>query len=187
MPSAHDVSQIHIKVNQDATQAVMIIGPDMPTEMLAVDLCLHMICEAGVEVTDLTRQAVIRLIASAGSLSSDAPESIPAPGIAPRIALGSTPGGTSAGLRQVVIARATLPRHGEDGSVRWFVDRPHDEDTSHYDRSAFAMVECGQVLGEVIEPSPGQDGRDVRSRTIPARPARPTGSDIPIFSLNWPA
>ena len=151
MPAKADVdSAIQVDVADDATSVELIILPDPPSEQATVEAGCQALQAAGVELRDDVRGAVEKLLAR-------------------------DPGGQ----RRAVVARAQPPQAGEDGRVEWAVsdDSPATEEDegdattakpfSHYERSAFVMVEAGQVIGRVVEPTPGVEGRDVLGRPIP--------------------
>jgi hypothetical protein len=74
-----------------------------------------------------------------------------------------------------LVARATPARHGVDGYIEWLVDPAESTDDhdgqpiNFYNRSSYVMVEAGQVVGRIIAPILGEDGRDVLGRTLAAR------------------
>lgn len=85
------------------------------------------------------------------------------------------------------IAEATPAQHGEDGRVEWRVAEPdtpgidpddkHDNNEgtkqlatySHYERSSFIFVKQGDILADIIPPTTGTDGIDVRGNPIAAK------------------
>ena len=157
-------SAIQVVVDDDATSAELLIAPeapsdqitfdapDAPSDQITFDACCQMLQAAGIELNDDVCGTVGQLLTSE-----------------------SEPGGQ----RLCVVARAQPPQAGEDGRVEWAVsdDSPATEEDegdattakpfSHYERSAFVMVEAGQVIGRVVEPTPGVEGRDVLGRPIP--------------------
>ena len=92
-------------------------------------------------------------------------------------------GGDADKPRSAVVARATPAEHGSDGRVTWLVDeaRPEDEAkpqtgddrVDFYQRSAYVMVDMGQVIGEVTEATVGSDGQDVTGAVLRAVPGKP--------------
>jgi uncharacterized protein len=85
-----------------------------------------------------------------------------------------------------VISHATPAQRGEDGRVEWgeglnpeALEAPKDagEQTAvdHYVGQVYARVKCGQVLGKMIAPTNGVEGRNVRGgvlQPIAGKPAR---------------
>ena len=156
-------SAVQVVVADDATSAELIILPDAPSDQATVEACCQVLQAAGVELHDDVRGAVEKLQAHNPS-----------------------------GQRRAVVARAQPPQPGQDGRVEWTVsDDPaavgEDEGDpttansfSHYERSAFVMVEAGQVIGRVIEPKPSTQGRDVLGRPIPldGSPGQPVNLQI---------
>ena len=112
--------------------------------------------EAGVEITSSVRRAITQLFEEANR--SDQPVT-------------------------GVVAEATEAVDGEHGRVEWTVDaeqahdrqRARDEAGSGDERidfresSSYILVKIGQVLGRVIPPTEGEDGRDVTGRVVPAK------------------
>ena len=150
---------IRVIVSKDRLTAEMVIpgGYDRPT--LTEQTCLGLLQQSGVEVTDSVVEAIKQMIAQAPEPDQD---------------------------QHVVIAHATPAQHGEDGRIEWLIEDPaenqaqnqnqdndQDADHSHYARSAYAMVNIGDVLGNVVQPTAGIDGRDVLGQTIHAKPGRP--------------
>lgn len=93
---------------------------------------------------------------------------------------------------RAVVAEATSAVHGEDGYIEWYVgedarepdpppsdtddDEPEpdpDNDLTHYERTSLVIVNEGQTIARVIAPTDGTDGRDVKGRTLPAKPGQP--------------
>lgn len=93
---------------------------------------------------------------------------------------------------RVLIAEGSAPEHGVDGHIEWFVDSDtdaahtpeldtkeertegdqEDEAVDHYSRCAFVMVEADQEIGQVIQPTDGQDGVDAWGQAIAAKPGK---------------
>lgn len=84
-----------------------------------------------------------------------------------------------------VIAHAIPAQRGTDGRVQWAdgldpaaaSEQAAEgvEKTDHYVGQAYARVKCGQVLGTVIAPTNGVEGKNVRGgvlQPIPGRPVR---------------
>ncbi|MEO0630863.1 MAG: FapA family protein, partial [Planctomycetota bacterium] len=99
---------------------------------------------------------------------------------------------------EFVIARGVPPVHGEDGRFEFDGsileiferaaqlkrrrpserddDQPLDEiegDACHYQRSTIAVVRAGDRIGQIVEPTAGQDGVDVCGGCAPARHGGP--------------
>lgn len=148
----------HVVVASDATNAELIIPADSDRQLVTASFCSGVLQQAGVEVTDQVMQRVEALVNLAVA---------------------------SAGVQRAVVAEAVPARPGKDGFIQWQVDNqepdavaepaedgaePADKDqVDHYNRSAFRMVEAGRVIGQVVPPTTGEDGRDVFGRTIPAK------------------
>jgi uncharacterized protein len=166
MASAAQEISPTVTIASDKLSAQLVIPAGVDPAMLTGPLLKDIVRGQGIEVTDFTTQAI-------QSLTQNPP----------------------AGDQAVTvdIACAQPPVHGTDGSIQWLVgeedqknperqDDPHTEqDTSqdadplavsHYDRSAYVMVETSDVIGRITPPSLCEDGRDVTGDTIPARPGK---------------
>lgn len=94
--------------------------------------------------------------------------------------------------RDVVFARGRAPEHGRDEAIAFepgldprasaadhlaHSERPAEggQSHSHYERSAFALVNRGQAIGRLTLATLGEDGQDVRGRSVAARPGRTLG------------
>ncbi|MCC6680621.1 MAG: DUF342 domain-containing protein [Phycisphaeraceae bacterium] len=151
MPSdPHNPDLLQVIVSTDKLTAELLIPADPDPNQLTRPHLDKMLEEAEVKLTDEVARKLDALLA------------------APR-----TPGKAGSGI----IAQGAAPRHGTDGTVEWTIDKWHEKQiarsNSHYDRSAFIMVEADQKLGRLIAPDPGQDGCDVAGKPIPARPGKP--------------
>lgn len=150
---------LRVVVSADKSTAELIIPPGMDRQAITPELCETVLRDSGVEVTAEVRAAVKQIL-MAGAAS------------------------------KAVVARAIPPRHGIDGYVEWVVDSEQPkaaaddpaaappapaaqpEQTSYYEQSAFVMVKPGQVVGHLHPPTPGEDGRDVTGKTLPAKPGK---------------
>ena len=71
-----------------------------------------------------------------------------------------------------VIARATPPRHGEDGRIEWAENmnpraaRDEGAKTDHYTGARYVRVAQGGTIATIVPPTEGTPGRDVRGQTI---------------------
>jgi len=172
---AHDISPT-VVIASDKLSAQLVIPPACDRAMLNVQLLTDLIRGRGVEVTDFTTQAVNKLT------SSEIPEDQ---------------------TITIDIAHAQPPVHGVDGYIEWLVgddaqdntdaedaaeedafgnespDNNPEEDkqnVSHYDRSAFVMVEAGDIVANIHRPVTGEDGRDITGNTISAK----TGKEVHV-------
>ncbi len=152
MHTTQDAGFIRVIVAADLASAELVLAPEFPRQMLTEELCINLMRDAEVEVSDLSRQAIAQILREAEA---------------------------SAGTQKVYrIAQAQPPVHGEDGSVAWLLEKGHDADTSHYDRSAYITVKAGDVVARITPPSMEMDGRNVLGQTIPAKPGRHVRLDV---------
>ena len=147
MAEAQAEQHVRASVSPDKTSAELIIAAAVDRDNVNQPLCMTVLMEAGIEVTDEVSRLVNKLIKKAKA-SRDKE------------------------IREV-IARATPPVHGIDGTVDWYVDKEtedtEDKQVSHYERSAFTIVTAEQIIGKKVPAKHGTDGRDVTGKTIPAK------------------
>lgn len=78
-----------------------------------------------------------------------------------------------------VIARATPPRHGEDGRIEWAENmnpraaRDEGAKTDHYTGARYVRVAQGATIATLVPPTEGTPGRDVRGQTIAPTRGKP--------------
>ncbi len=149
MDKAAEQSSLRVNVSPDKRKADIIIPPQFDRNHLQQAYCEQMLRNEGVEITERVRKRITNMIAK----TKDAPADNPI---------------------KVAIAKAANPVNGNDGFIEWKVEEPHqvesDKDQlSFYDQSAFIMVENGQVVGVLHQPTNGEDGRDVLGNTIAAK------------------
>ncbi len=170
MAAAEQDKSPTVTIASDKLSAQLVIPIGYDPAMLTAPMLKEIIRGRGVEVTDFTDQALQEFMASKPEEDK---------------------------VATIDIACAQPPTHGTDGSLRWFVDdkkpdapeqqdaedtdiasksNPEDDAVSHYDLCAFVMVETGDEVGQMLEASLGQDGRDVLGETIPAK----SGKDISL-------
>lgn len=149
MAPSPDTASPRVVIAEDRNTATLCVPPEMPRDQLTLSFCKSVLKDHGVECTAAVNEAVARL------LHDLPPEGQPI---------------------EAVIATGTDPEHGEDGHIEWFVESAEqDVELSFYHRCPYIMVEAGQILGRVHEPTPGHDGRDVTGGTRAAKPGRSVG------------
>ncbi len=79
-----------------------------------------------------------------------------------------------------VIARATLPHHGENGRVEWAANMnpraeraPDTGKTDHYTGARYVRVAQGATIATLVPPTGGTPGKDVRGQTIAPTHGKP--------------
>lgn len=157
---------VRVTVSKDRLTAEMKIPAGYARQMLTEQTCLGLLQQSGVEVSESVVEAVKTMVAQEPPPDQD---------------------------QIAVLAHATPAQHGEDGRVEWLIKDPvedqgqpedqnqsegHEAEHSHYDRSAYTMVNAGEVLGNIIAPTAGTDGRDVLGQTIPAKSGKPVAIQI---------
>ncbi len=168
MSTTVDQDTIRVIIPKDHMTAELLIPADFPRDTLTEQTCLNLLQQSGVEITEQVTEAVKQMLATPPETGQE---------------------------QQQVLATATPAQHGDHGYVQWLVSEPdqtkepqtgqdgqkekqkedadNGEEVSHYDRSAYIVVKPGDVVGRVIEPTAGADGRDVLGKTIAAIPGRP--------------
>lgn len=155
MTTAVGEDEIRVIISKGHLTAEMLIPAGFTREKLSEDLCINLLQQSGVEITEPVLHALKTMLAQP-------------------IAPGAE--------QRVLLAQATPAQTGADGSVEWLVPQAveapsetaqPDEKVSHYARSAYIVVQAGDVVGRVIPPTDGIDGRDVLGQPIAARPGKP--------------
>ena len=145
---------IRVIISKDRMTAEMLIPGDFPRASLTQQTCLSLLQQSGVEINDAVVDSVNSMLA--------------------------TPTISGEDQRQLV-AVAVAPEDGEPAQIEWYVQEPDqsigdlegEDPQSHYDRSAYVVVKSSEVIGQLIDPTPGTDGRDVLGHTINAKPGKP--------------
>lgn len=149
MSSAQNKAAIRVKLAPDGSQAVLVVPASLDRQLLSEELCHQALQEAGVEYTREVAARVREVLRLCATSTQD----VEAP-----------------------VAKASPAVDGVDGRIEWLIGqsaRGDDcEDKSFYERSPYVMVRSGQIVGRVIPPTAGQDGRDVKGATIAAKTSR---------------
>ena len=149
MPNEPEQQVVRVSISVDRMSAELHAEPTADRTLINEPLCVSLLMEAGVELTDAVSNEIDQFIRKAKASKKH---------ITHTVALG------------------TEPVHGIDGTVDWFVDNESDTSQqtqstsmSHYEKSAFVMVSKDDVLGKCIKAEAGVDGRDVTGKTVPAK------------------
>lgn len=138
-------------VSEDAMKAEILIPAQFPRRQLTPTACHMALCAHGVEITKQVEHAVSKLVRQAPSLGKEF---------------------------RAVVATARPPKHGSNGRINWSTElRPVNAKTMT-ESKPYVSVDEGQVIGQLIQPTLGQDGRDVRGRPIPAFSGQPVRTDL---------
>ncbi len=159
MSTAVGEDSIRVIVSKDHMAAEMLIPGDFARTMLTEQVCLGALQQSGVEIKENVIETVKQMLANVPPAGEE--------------------------YRQVLVA-GVLPQHGKNGSIEWRVSEPGETEktegedagddeqaVSHYDRSAYIVVKAGDIIGVVIEPTTGVDGRDVLGATVAAMDGKP--------------
>ncbi|MFN3166559.1 MAG: DUF342 domain-containing protein [Phycisphaeraceae bacterium] len=163
-----DQTLLRNRVSDDGMTAWLIMPAAFDRSQLNASLCDASLQAGGVELTAATKQLVEAFLAEA--LHAPADQDF-----------------------EAIVAQGTAPRHGQDGYVEWLIDCDDGEDAQpdppadtqagdrddsaqqavcFYDRSVYTIVTVGQRLAKLHHPTYGEDGRDVRGKTLAARDGR---------------
>lgn len=149
MPSPQDQAAIRVKLTPDGSQAVLVVPASLDRQLLSEELCHQALQEAGVEYTREVAAAVRDVLKLCATSTQDV---------------------------EACVAKASAAVDGVAGRIEWLIDESAGgddcEDKSFYERSPYVMVRSGQVIGRLIAPTAGQDGRDVKGKTIAAKAGR---------------
>lgn len=148
MSDPQPTHNVRVLIDRDQTAAELLVPGELPRELLTAELCVEELRRCGVSLNPSVEQAVADLVREAAACDTD--------------------------LRRVV-ARGVPPRHGQDAHIQWLVAGSEAKDSqpqSHYDRSAFQMVKVGQVVGQIVQATDGEDGVDLFGKILAARPGK---------------
>ena len=145
---------IRVIVSKDRMTAEMLIPGNFPRASLTQQTCLSLLQQSGVEINDAVVDSINSMLANPTISGED---------------------------QRQLVAVAVPPEDGEPAQIEWYVQKPGEsvgdlegeDPQSHYDRSAYVVVKSNEVIGQLIDPTPGTDGRDVLGNTIDAKPGRP--------------
>lgn len=163
MPPAGSV-ELGVQISKDQMAAVMVVPAGFPPQMLSTDVCIAQFEANGVVLDRLAQERIEQAVADYRA-APDQPARITLTGTLPV-------NGTNGRLQLAEACRRPEPAapSAEPGTQA-------DESTvtaiDHYARSPFILVERGQVIGQLIPPGDGEDGRDVTGSAVPARPGKP--------------
>jgi len=156
--------EIRVIVSKGHLAVEMMVPAGFPRESLTKEMCLGLLQQSGVDLTDPLVASVETMIANPSPSGED---------------------------QRTQLAKAILPQTGEDGYLKWLVAEPtagqneedndddkENDEVSYYHRSAYIVVKTGDVIGQFITPTDGVDGRDVLGQTIAAKPGKPVGLKI---------
>ncbi len=160
MPTEGGEESIRVIIAKDHMTVEMLIPAGFPRQTLTEQVCVSLLQQSGVEISQPVVEQVRAMIAQ------------PPPPNEPQ---------------RHLIAQGQLPQQGEQAHIEWLVPDPADskgnacdetdeadaQELSHYDRSVYIIVKAGETLGQIVQPTPGADGRDVLGQTIPAKPSKP--------------
>ncbi|MFP4144922.1 MAG: FapA family protein [Phycisphaeraceae bacterium] len=147
MADGRSNASIQVELADDKSVARLIVPPGLPRDFVTEQLCRTVLREAGVAWDAAVAKQVAKML-----------DALP-------------PEGEKGDF---VVARSVPVRHGEDAVIEWLVDETEvdREELSHYDRSAYVLVESGQTIARITPPTHGEDGRDVTGKPLIAQPGR---------------
>ncbi|MCC7409865.1 MAG: DUF342 domain-containing protein [Phycisphaeraceae bacterium] len=151
MSAPTDTGSIRVIIAKDASAAQLSIAADCPRQSLNAQICLNLLQQQGLAVTPPVRHAVDAFLRQLPPQGQEA---------------------------NAVVATAQPAKDGTDGHVAWLLEEAAPNDAAansknYYAHSAYLMVKPGQVLGQVHNPTPGEDGRDIYGKTIAAKIGKP--------------
>jgi len=154
---------VTVHVSEDGLQASLCLRPGIDLEVLTRQFLLEVLQAREISLSERTEHEVDALIERYRLSPDEQIEAVVAEGHAPehgidgRLELTQT-------LREAIEA-AALPEPTADGPG----DDEQPEAVDYYNQSAFLIVDAGQSIGQVIEPTRGVDGVDVRGRILAAK------------------
>lgn len=141
---------LQVIVSDDAMKAELLVPSQFPRRQLTPMACHMVLCQQGVEITKQVEHAVAKLVRQASALGKEF---------------------------RAVVATARPPKHGSHGRIDWSNELKPVNPLSKSE-TPYLIVQQGQVIGQLIQPVLGQDGRDVRGRAIPAFCGQSVRSDL---------
>lgn len=144
--------ELQVIVAKDALCAELSIPNTLRPEQFTVEVLLAALTSVQVEITDAVRANIEALVAD--------------------------PPGKDQSHR-VKVAEALAPIHGADGHLEWLVEEEHrppvqpDGSISFYEQSAYTMVSAEQVIGRIVPPTDGEEGRNVLGQPIACKKGQP--------------
>jgi len=144
--------ELQVIVDKDALCAELTIPHQICPEQFTVEGLVEALTSVQVEITDAVRAALEKLVANPPG--NDQPH-------------------------RVKVAEAIQPIHGADGHLEWLVEEKHpppvqpDGSISFYEQSAYTMVSAGQIIGRIVPPTDGEEGRNVLGQPIPCKKGQP--------------
>lgn len=146
----HEIAraELQVIVAGDAQSAELSIPHHVGAEQFTVEALIAALKTAEVEITDA-------VVARLEELVADPPDRDQS--------------------HRVVVAEAVPPVHGVDGYVEWLVQEDHrppqdvEGAIDFYALSAYTLVTQGQVIGRLVPPTEGREGRDVLGKPIAAK------------------
>ncbi|MFT5422739.1 MAG: hypothetical protein ACI89L_000504 [Phycisphaerales bacterium] len=160
-------TEISIRIESDGSAATLTIPADFDPEMLTQDTLLAVASDAGVLIGERVERAISEFIAGQTPTDTPTDDSAEEP-------VDQTP-------TELLIATSVLPEHGEDGWIEWAKGfdpndtgpaPTEDEQADYYHGLEYVRVTSGNLLGQMIMPTFGTDGIDVRGKTIKAHPGK---------------
>lgn len=144
---------LHVSINSEGTSAQLTIPAAFDRSLLSIDLIQGTLSDQKINLSPEVKEKCVKAMEEAiANLNTEISQ---------------------------VVATAKKPVHGSAGQIEWVIDRAtkeqHQEDLesgkeiSHYDRSAYIMVEAFETVGILSEPGAGEDGVDVRGNALPAK------------------
>lgn len=144
--------ELQVIVDKDALCAELSIPNVICAEQFTVEALVEVLTSVQVEITDAVRTALEELVANPPG--KDQPH-------------------------RVKVAVAMAPIHGTDGHLEWLVEEEHrppvqpDGSISFYEQSAYTMVSAEQIIGRIVPPTDGEEGRNVLGQPIPCKKGQP--------------
>lgn len=157
--SVESTPSLEVKVAGDQSLATLIIPERFDPDQLDVTLVMRCVDERGVILDEENKARLEEIVNS----FRDDPRRI-----------------------EQVIARATPPVEGEDGRLEWMEGFDPEEDArparqddpqgrvDFYSQVSYISIETGDHVATIIQPTEGENGRDVTGASIPAKPGKPT-------------
>lgn len=154
-------TELILRTTEGNRNAILTIPAKYDPNLLTVDSCVLFIQSQGVKISDEGNKRL-------NSAISQWKQQSPSEDV------------------KVEVAQAVQPIHGKDATINWLHEALSDQiatattegNIDHYEQSAFKLINQGELLGEIIAATEGEDGIDVKGMSIAARPGKPLQTRI---------
>lgn len=167
-----DLSEcLKLRPGTQNVEAILVVHPGYAPDQLDADTVVYQLEASGINRRAIDREALERLVAHCHEQPSEKHEARIASGRAP---VAGQPGRFEFAPR-VQAQIESIERRARDLEQAGDLARS-DQAINFREQSAFVVVDRGQVIGQIVPPTDGEDGEDVYGQAIEAK----QGAGCPI-------